>query len=308
MGMVRARFLAWGIGILLGLSGSGAELFRVGTYNLENYIGPATASRPVKTAEGKAKVCESILAMKADVVALQEMGTTNELLELRASLRKGGIDYPHWEWVSGFDTNIHLAVLSRFPLTARRPHTNDSFLLGGRRFQVSRGFLEVEIQAGPAYKFTLLNVHLKSRRPIAQADETELREQEARVLREKIDACFRNNPQVNLVVTGDFNDVKDSRAVRSILGRGKNKLIDLRPAEGEKADSAGSPARELNRQITWTHFYEKEDVYSRIDYILLSPGMAKEWLPAETSIVTVPNWGAGSDHRPLVAGFVIGDQ
>ena len=306
--MVLVRCLAWGMGVLLAVSLSAADVLRVGTYNLENYVGPATANRPVKTAEGRAKIRESILAMKADVVALQEMGTTNELLELRGSLKKGGLDFPHWEWVAGFDTNIHLAVLSRFPLVARRAHTNDSFLLGGRRFQVSRGFAEVEIQAGPDYKFTLLNVHLKSRRPIAQADETELREQEAVLLREKIDACFRANPQINLLVAGDFNDLKDSRALRSILGRGKNKLIDIRPAEKETADGSGGPARAAHRQVTWTHFYEKEDVYSRIDYLLLSPGMAREWLPAETSIVIVPNWGAGSDHRPLVAGFAIGDK
>ena len=36
-----------------------------------------------------------------------------------------GLSYPHWEWVSGADTNIHVAVLSRFPILARRPHTND---------------------------------------------------------------------------------------------------------------------------------------------------------------------------------------
>ncbi len=306
--MVLVRCLGWGMGFFLAFSLSAADVLRVGTYNLENYVGPAAANRPAKTAEGRAKVCESILAMKADVVALQEMGSTNELLELRGALKKGGLDFPHWEWVAGFDTNIHLAILSRFPLVASRAHTNDSFLLGGRRFRVSRGFAEVEIQARPDYKFTLLNAHLKSRRPIGQADEAELREQEALVLREKIDACFRAHPQINLIVVGDFNDLKDSRAVRSILGRGKNKLIDTRPAEKEAAASSAGPPRAAHRHVTWTHFYEKEDVYSRIDYILLSPGMAREWLPAETSIVTVPDWGAGSDHRPLVAGFALGDK
>lgn len=31
--------------------------------------------------------------------------------------------------------------------------------------------------------------------------------------------------------------------------------------------------------------------------------MAREWVPAESYIVTIPNWGLASDHRPLVATF-----
>src|SRR5437870_4455124 len=120
-----------------------AETFRVATYNLENYLDQPTESRPhVKSEAAKAKIRESIRALKPDVLALQEMGSTNALLELRASLKREGLDYPYWEHVSGFDTNIHLALLSRIPFAARRPHTNEGFLLHGRRFQVSRGFAE----------------------------------------------------------------------------------------------------------------------------------------------------------------------
>ena len=62
-------------------------------------------------------------------------------------------------------------------------------------------------------------------------------------------------------------------------------------------------ARFEPRNITWTHYYGKEDTYSRIDYILLSPAMARTWRSNETYILTLPNWGAGSDHRPIVATF-----
>ena len=210
---------------------AGAETFRVATYNVEGYLEDASQARRAKSAAAKAKVRESIRALKPDVLALQEMGGVHALLELRDSLKAEGLDLPYWEHVAGADTNIHVAVLSRFPFAARRSHTNDSFLLGGRRFRVGRGFAEVEVSVNTNYSFTLITAHLKSKRAIAQADEADLRLEEAKLLREKIDARLAAEPNVNLVVLGDFNDSKDSPSTKAVIGRGKHKLIDTRPAE-----------------------------------------------------------------------------
>jgi len=281
-----------------------AETFRVVTYNLESYLNQPAAARPAKLAAAKAKVRESILALKPDVLALQEMGRTNALLELRDSLKAGGLDLPYWEHVSGFDTNIHIAILSRFPFLARRPHTNESFLLSGRRYHVSRGFGEVDIQVTTNYSFTLIAAHLKSKRAIAQTDEAEMRLEEAKLLREKVDDRFASDPNANVVVLGDFNDTKDSDVIKAVVGRGRHKLVDTRPAERNGDNPSG---REL-RNVTWTHYYAKEDTYSRIDYILLSPGMARRWLANESFVLTLPDWGAGSDHRPILATFEAEDR
>jgi len=43
--------------------------------------------------------------------------------------------------------------------------------------------------------------------------------------------------------------------------------------------------------------------FPRIDYILLSPGMARAWVTNETYVLTIANWGVASDHRPIVATF-----
>jgi len=289
--------------VLMGLVSGRAATFRVATYNVESYLDVATQTRPLKPAEARAKVRESILALKPDVLALQEMGSRSALEELRGSLKVQGLDFAYWEHVAGSDTNIHVAVLSRFPFTARRSHTDEDFLLGGRRFRVSRGFAEVDVQAGAHYAFTLLSAHLKSKRALAQADEGELRLEEAKRLREKIDARFAANPELNLVVLGDFNDTCDSRPIRLLIGRGRHKLIDSRPAErnGDNAPSA-HPAW-APRNVTWTHYFGRDDTYSRIDYILLSPGMARAWVTNETYVLTMANWGVASDHRPLVATF-----
>ena len=297
---------AFGLAALLScFSLNAAETIRIATYNVENYLDQPTASRPhPKTAEAKAKIREGIRTLKPDVLALQEMGNPSALQELRASLKADGLDFPYWEHVTGFDTNIHVAVLSKFPFAARRPQTNDNFLLSGRRFRVSRGFAEVDIKVNPNYSFTLITAHLKSRRPVPEADEAELRLEEARLLREKIDSRLATNPNVNLIVLGDFNDNYNSKAIKTIIGRGKNALVDTRPAE-RNGDNQPNPInpRYSPRNITWTHYYGIEDTYSRIDYIMLSHGMAREWMTNETYILTIPNWGFGSDHRPLVATF-----
>lgn len=291
------------------LSGRG-ETFRVAAYNVENYLDePTETRRVVKSAESKAKVRESILAMKPDVIALEEMGSVSALMELRDALKRDGLDYPHWEHVAGWDTNIFVAVLSRFPIVARRSHTNENFLLGGRRHRVGRGFTDVDIKVNDRYTFTLLGAHLKSKRPTPGADEAELRLEEAKLLRAKVDAHLKDNPNANLVVLGDFNDTYDTPAIKEIVGLGRGKLVDTRPSE-RNGDNLPNPAnpRYWPRSISWTHYYGVEDSYSRIDYLMLSPGMAREWVTNETYIPAIVNWGLGSDHRPVVAGFEAVDK
>ncbi len=284
----------------------GADTFRVATYNVENYLDQPTESRlQPKSTAAKAKVRESIRALNPDVLALEEMGGLSALMELRGSLKAEGLDFPYWEFVSGEDTNIHVAVLSKLPIVARRSHTNDVFLLDGRRLRVSRGFAEVDIRAPPDFTFTLIAAHLKSRRPVPEANEAEQRLQEAKILRGIVDKDFAANPNAKLIVLGDFNDVKDSDSTKGIIGRGRFKLVDTRPSEHNGDNAPAENAWFEPRNITWTHYFGKEDTYSRIDYILLSPALARDWVKKDTYVLTMPNWGVASDHRPIVATFKV---
>lgn len=292
------------MGWLLGACGLGADRFSVATYNVENYLDAPVPGRIAKPPEAKARVRDTLLAMRADVVALQEMGGTNALLQLRSALAGGGLSYPHWEHVRGHDTNIHVALLSRFPITARRPHTDDSFLLQGRRCHVSRGFLEVDLQVTPEFQLTLLAAHLKSKRPVPEADQAELREQEARLLREKIDARLKANPAAPLLVLGDFNDTRDAKPVRVLIGRGRNALVDLRPEEAFQV-TPGGPLQRSAANVTWTYFYAREDTYSRFDYLLANRPLASRLVPELTCVLALPWWREASDHRPVLAAFSI---
>ncbi len=284
--------------------GADSQRFTVGTYNVENYLDYPKGTRHAKTEPAKARVREAIKNLNADILAIQEMGSLEAIVELQESLRKEGLNYPHRELVQGWDTNIFVCFLSRYEITARRPHTNESFLINGRRLHVSRGFSEVDIRLNPAYQITLISAHLKSRRVAVQADEAEWREQEALKLRSIIDQRLAANPRVNLVVLGDFNDTPDSRPIKALVGKGKTSLADTRPTERNGDSYTASESRQDPRRVAWTHFYAKEDTYSRVDYILLSRGLAAEWQRAGTRILTLPNWGQASDHRPIVAEFL----
>jgi endonuclease/exonuclease/phosphatase family metal-dependent hydrolase len=291
---------------LLGASLLRAETprFKVATYNVENYLVERSGTRAPKPEAARRKVTETLASLRPDVVALQEIGPTNALIELQSRLRQAGLDLPHWEHVSGYDTNIFVAVLSRFPITARRSHAQESFLLEGRRFRTSRGLLEVDLEVSPSYRFTLFSAHLKSKRTIGAADQAEMREQEARALRRLVEARLAADPKANVLVCGDFNDTKDSPALKALLGRSGNRsLFDTRPVERNGDQAASENPRWDPRHVSWTHFYGKEDTYSRLDYILLSTGMAREWRREGSYLPTLPDWGVASDHRPVLCEF-----
>ena len=91
------RFLVGLILVFLFAGSAAAGPFRVANYNLENYLDQPTETRlHVKSPEAKAKIRESIRTMNPDVLAVEEMGGTNALLELRASLKDDGLDFPFW--------------------------------------------------------------------------------------------------------------------------------------------------------------------------------------------------------------------
>ncbi len=101
---------------------------RVATFNVENYIDAGTSTRRAKSAalrgEGSARAFWRFVPMSSHC---RKLAPTNALFQLEGSLKAGGLDLPFWEQVAAYDTNIHLSILSRFPIVSRREHTNESF-------------------------------------------------------------------------------------------------------------------------------------------------------------------------------------
>ncbi len=279
------------------------KAFRVATYNIENYLDATAPRRCVKSPESKAKVRESIRAINPDVLALQEVGSVDTLMELRASLKAEGLDFSHWEHVTGSDADLHVAIQSRYPFAARRPHTDDSFELNGQRFRVRRGFAEVDVQVNAGYQFTLFAAHLKSRNVVPDVDAAGLRLGEAKLLRAKIDARLANSAEAKIIVLGDFNDTEDSAVVQTIRGAGGEELFDTWPAEGGNGAVAIPEPGMATQGPAWTTFYEERNRFERIDYLLISQALVADWVAAESRVLAIPGWRTASDHRPVVAAF-----
>jgi hypothetical protein len=56
------------------------------------------------------------------------------------------------------------------------------------------------------------------------------------------------------------------------------------------------------------NYYGVQASYSRIDYLILNLGMAREWNTEQSFNPTLANWGITSDPRPLPALFTMDDK
>jgi endonuclease/exonuclease/phosphatase family metal-dependent hydrolase len=290
-------FLRLLCGVLLNLAGVchlRAETLTVATYNIENY-GPADRMTeagyrkdyPKPEAEKQA-LRRVIRALNVDVLVLQEMGGQPYLDELRRDLKAEGLDYPHAALATAADADRHVALLSKRPLQAVRTYDTLEFSYFGAKERVKRGLLEATVMTADG-EVTLFAVHLKSRFTERPDDPTSAirRAGEATAIRDAVLKRFPAPAEAGFIVLGDCNDGKTSRALTHLEQRGKTTVAVLLSA----ADSRGE---------VWSHYYRREESYSRVDQILVSPAL----LPAVATGAARIYDGAGvldaSDHRPLI--------
>jgi endonuclease/exonuclease/phosphatase family metal-dependent hydrolase len=269
----------------------------IASYNLENYRGEPTAEDdPAQPPKPKpeasiAAVVEIIREMKPDVLGICEMGRAPQFADFRQRLQRSGLDYPEAEYVEGPDRDRHLALLSRFPIISRQSRTDIVFDLHGVPQKVRRGFLDVTLQVTPSYELRLVGAHLKSKFP-SRDGEGLLRRHEAQLLRRHVEEILSPAPQTNLLLYGDFNELKNEPAVQAIMGvRGTSLYLadlPLRDAAGDR----------------WTHYMKAADLYSRIDYFFASPGVLREVVLGHSGIHRSERWNEASDHRPIYTAIL----
>jgi endonuclease/exonuclease/phosphatase family metal-dependent hydrolase len=265
--------------------------FVIGTYNVENWNSIERNKKPdqPKPQNEKEAVVAVITSVRPDVLGIEEMGSQNDFAELRAMLSSNGLDYAHWEWVAGADPDRHVCLLSRFPITSRKPHTTDTYMLDGRPTPVGRGFLDVVVKVNDRYSFRAIVVHLKSKRQTESGDQAVMRLAEARLLRGHLDKVFKRDPHANLIAMGDFNDTPDADPIQLVIGKLPFELFPL-------------PCTTKNG-YEGTHFWRGKKEWSRIDYLMASPGMSNEFVAGTAQIHEGETAFDASDHRMIYANF-----
>ncbi len=273
---------------------------RVATFNVYNYLvmdrrvdGHFRPHYP-KPEKEKTAVRTVIREFRPDVLALQEIGPASYLEELRRDLADEGCIYPYGQVLEAADPERHVAVLSRLPFARVNPHPEITFKYFGEPEPVKRGLLEVTF-ASPSGNWTLFIVHLKSRYTDRVDDpmSADRRVREARAVRDVILEEFPRPTSARFIIAGDLNDTTGSKALIALRQRGGTKISELLPT----MDSRGE---------TWTHRYEKEDTYSRVDFLLVSPGLLPSIVRRQATIDDGAASLDGSDHRLVYLDLEVG--
>ena len=278
----------------------GENVVRVASFNLRNYLscdrmveGKWRPDYPKPEIEKKA-VRSIIRSVNPDILVLQEMGDYPYLLELWMDLNvTGGPYYPHAVWKPNQEEDEvrHLAVFSKYPPVAVKHYIDIPFSYFEGVEQSGRGLLEVSFRPFKS-KFHLFNLHLKSMWTERKDDPkaSVRREKEARVIRDLIRGKFPPAGKPNYLVVGDFNDHKNSAPLKRFMTVNDTTLSQPVPC----VDSRGH---------FWTHYFKKQDSYSRIDYILASSEVIKQLIPNSGRIMDFPEADIASDHRMIYADF-----
>jgi endonuclease/exonuclease/phosphatase family metal-dependent hydrolase len=263
-------------------------------YNLRNYLdmerrvdGEIRESAP-KPEKEKVPLVKTITLARPDILGVCEIGQEKDVADLHERLAKAGLDLPHRILVRAADEQRHLALLSRFPISADQSATKLTYQVDGTTLPFERGILDVTVDVSPDYHLRLVGNHLKSRREVPEGDQTVMRRNEALLLRQHVEKILAENPATNLLVYGDFNDTRNETPIKTIQGAfgTATYLRDL-----PLTDSDG---------CRWTYYWNFTDVYERIDFAFVNGALYSEVVRDHSFIVKADDWEKASDHRPLV--------
>ena len=275
------------------LHAEGTNGFRIASYNVENYITmPRRIDGKLRAKAGKPEserdaVVRMVGSIRPDVLGLQEMGEPGQFSDLQRRLRKSGLDFPYSEYLQAADTSRHIALLSRIPIVEHHSQNDLPLRVNGVTLHSPRGILDVTVEPVSGERIRILCVHLKAKLEVAEYDQADLRLAESQYLRRYVRDILRTDPSARLVLMGDFNDTKNEKEIWQIMGK------------PEWPDSLTALPLADDRGEFWTEFWSYANVYSRIDYIMVSKKLETEVDSGQSGIARPSFWSEASDHCPV---------
>ena len=262
------------------------------TYNVQGLGAYQGVMPPPSRAQNERlqAVADSIKELDGDVVSLQEVPSKSALENF---VRSQGLaqQYPHRRFFQTNDENgaNHLAVLSKHPILESKSNKERPVTVAGwnRPTYLTRDITEVKVKLG-GWPVRIYNTHLKANsqlrhydpdRQRAQEVSTNLRLAEGRALKDIIKANFKKCPSEHFVVTMDANATPGDKVI-SHLTSGHAPAHDV---IGEAAGFESHPASGR-----------------RLDYILLSDGLARHYVQGSAKVLDNSTTRRASDHNPEV--------
>lgn len=264
------------------------------SYNLKNWLTSSTfegdkvvkgTSKPAGEKEG---IVSILNAIRPDVLGVCEIGGEADLKDLQKRLRAIGLELPNMAYAHGGDPTRKLGLLTRFAIMAENHQTNLTYRIGDMRLPMQRGILDATVRVTDSFSLHCVGVHLKSMRPVPDADQALMRRNEAHLLRQHLDKILRDAPETNLLLYGDFNERRNQASLDEILGPTGT---DLSLNEVPLADRNGE---------VWTHYWDNAGEYSRIDYFFVSTPLRPHIDFTRSFIFSKHDFDKASDHRPIV--------
>ncbi|HRH97552.1 MAG TPA: hypothetical protein PLB55_16545 [Prosthecobacter sp.] len=279
------------------LSAAEPERITFCSYNLKNWLTMdrfdmqtyKTLPSAPKPEDERVRVVKILAAIKPDILGVCEIGTADDLADLQKRLKAAGLDLPHTELAHGGDETRRLALMSRLPIKARHSQTDLTYQIGAQTLPFQRGILDVTISLTPTFDLHLVGVHLKSMREITEADQAQMRRNEARLLRKHLDSIFTREPGARILAYGDFNEHRNQPAIGEVMGSPRTSDVAMQDVWLKDRDGE-----------VWTHFWDAADTYSRLDYCFASRLLRPHIDYSKCFIYSARDFDKASDHRPLV--------
>ncbi len=264
----------------------------IAAYNVLNlfdeYDDPYKADEgtPAKPRDQLQHLAQSIAALDADVIAMEEV-ENRDYLQRFVDVFLPDLGYENVMLFEGNDgRGIDVGLISRVPIGEVRSRRHLKFDGPDGPMSFMRDVPAVTLLPPGGQPIEIWCVHLKSNSGGREFTEA-TRVAEAKEVRLLLDQSLAKDPNARIVVTGDFNDTPGTPTLKTIIGEGPTALW--------------SAASDLKDPKTIT--YNEGDFKSMIDFMLCSPAMMKQYVKGSFQVPQGSVETTGSDHNPINAVF-----